>query len=511
MAKKNIGRNQDAEIKKQLRNFAKNEFNEKKPLEIRVLQLKPGVVFKKGSMLPTLLIKKLAGTAYVIYLDYGDQLKFYYFAQNGMSLGSSNFDKSKKLLKEMHGKATTLLKLPKIVQIIGLETENKKLRERWEWLSKKYSHDLGFTIKNLPAISVKKNIPKNSIRIGIEQEKDILHFDYDYYNSDMQDTILRRELFPILTKNSVTKETIQIISTIWAITYDNSGEYPQILKKMSVIRSVNIKAVRWIDSVFLPYIKANPEKKEDFGRFLVRACMIITQNDLLEFYGFFDVFVLWLMKFGIERYTQFIDTDVGIIQKSWLYFEMLELFYGESILCQQYGIDQLHDESLPLIHLCNRVVLGKNSKVTREFWIGIVPNYSQMETALENLHFSEFTNLIPKSQYSKNKEFLEEGLIYLLISKRIIADTEEFIKLSPNTEKNIEILIQNRTDWILKDVEFQAELIPPNRIILQKIDPPKLFEFAGNFKLKIKFTTTDNAGNCHLMLKMSFENPFNPN
>jgi hypothetical protein len=51
MAKKKIGRNQDAEIKKQLRNFAKKEFTEKKPLEIRVLQLKPEVVFKKGSML----------------------------------------------------------------------------------------------------------------------------------------------------------------------------------------------------------------------------------------------------------------------------------------------------------------------------------------------------------------------------------------------------------------------------------------------------------------------------
>ena len=77
MAKKKIGRNQNAEIKKQLRNFAKKEFNEKKPLEIRVLQLKPGVIFKKGSMLPNLMIKNLTGAAYIIYLDYRDQIKKY--------------------------------------------------------------------------------------------------------------------------------------------------------------------------------------------------------------------------------------------------------------------------------------------------------------------------------------------------------------------------------------------------------------------------------------------------
>lgn len=52
-------------------------------------------------MLPNLMIKNLIGSAYVIYLDYGDQLKFYYFAKNGMSMGGSNFDKSEKLLKEM--------------------------------------------------------------------------------------------------------------------------------------------------------------------------------------------------------------------------------------------------------------------------------------------------------------------------------------------------------------------------------------------------------------------------
>ncbi|MBA7567041.1 hypothetical protein ES708_08741 [subsurface metagenome] len=275
MAKKKISRIADAQIKKQLRNFAKKEYNEKKPLEIRVLQLKPGVTFKKGTMLPSLLIKKLSQTAYIVYLDYGDQLKFYYFSKDGIPLGGSNFDKSEKILKEMHGKAKTLLKLPKTEKIIGLDYENKKIRQRWEKLANKYSHKLGIKIKNLPVISIKKNISKNSIRLGIRQNEDIFHLDLDYFNTELQDTILLRELFPILTNIPVNKETFLMISTIWALTLGDSKKYTQILNKISVKRSINKKAKRWIREIFLPYIEKNPRNKDSFAQFLLKACIII--------------------------------------------------------------------------------------------------------------------------------------------------------------------------------------------------------------------------------------------
>ncbi|MBA7567040.1 hypothetical protein ES708_08740 [subsurface metagenome] len=94
------------------------------------------------------------------------------------------------------------------------------------------------------------------------------------------------------------------------------------------------------------------------------------------------------MKFGTLRYLQFFDFNVEILKKSWLYFEMLELFYTESDLCQNYGIYPHVDRDLLLIHLCSRFVVGKDSQANREFLIDIIPNYSQMETALKNLQFS---------------------------------------------------------------------------------------------------------------------------
>ena len=216
------------------------------------------------------------------------------------------------------------------------------------------------------------------------------------------------------------------------------------------------------------------------------------------------------MKYGIKQYTQFFDFDVKILKKSWLFFEMLELLFTESDLCQKYGIPPYKDRDLLLIHLCSRFVVGKDSQADREFLIGIIPNYPQMETALENLAYSKFNDFFPKPFFLATLyKFFQETLLYLLNSKGIVVDTDEFIELSRYSEKIIEILIQNKTDWILKNVELQAELTPQNRIKLQKIDPPRLQGFSGDLKLKIGIKSTDKAGKCRLSLKMSFEDPFN--
>ncbi|QEE16301.1 hypothetical protein DSAG12_02131 [Promethearchaeum syntrophicum] len=502
MTKKKIGRNQEAEIKKQLRTFAKKEFTEKKPLEIRVLQLKPGVVFKKGSMFPNLMIKSLTGAAYVIYLDYGDSLKFYYFLKNGKSAGGSNFEKSEKLLKEMHGKATTLLKLPKIIKIIGLESENKKIRERWERLAKKYSHKLGIKIKSLPAISVKKKFSTASIRIGIEKDKDILHFDYDYYLSDLQDTVLLRELFPILINSDANKETLQMISTIWALTYKNSKQYRQILKAIIPKKRINKEARKWIETVFLPYIETNSEKKEIFGSFLAIITTIINQSNM------FDLLLLWLINFGITKYRHFFKPYGGILHKSWLFYELLEFLYTESSLCRKFGIIPHNDHYLFLIHLCNQYILKKDSKIKEFSFNCHIPYFYEIKSAFEHLRYKKLREFIPMPMFSKNKGFLGDMVVYLLSSEGIRVEGSMFINLSRNSEKEIDFSIKNMTDLILNNVEFHLDFTPLTKIAFHKIDPPRVLKFEGDMKLKINIKSTDKAGTCTVRLKMSFEDPF---
>ena len=102
-----------SKVRNRLQVFARQEFQTKKPKALRLLRLKPKVFFKRGSVLPAIFIKSLHQAGYVIYLDYGQEVRFYFFDGDGQSLGASTYALGERGLKELHGKAQTLLKLPK--------------------------------------------------------------------------------------------------------------------------------------------------------------------------------------------------------------------------------------------------------------------------------------------------------------------------------------------------------------------------------------------------------------
>ncbi len=157
-----------------------------------------------------------------------------------------------------------------------------------------------------------------------------------------------------------------MISTIFALSYYDSKKYIQTIKKTTIKKGINKKAVEWVQEIFLPFIRDNPEKKEEFAQFLLRSCMMTPQSDL---------FLLWLMKYGIKQHHHFLGNNPEILRKSWLYFDMLEFLYSEANLCEKYGINQNTDENLALIHLCSQIILGKDSKVKKEFLMDILSNY----------------------------------------------------------------------------------------------------------------------------------------
>ena len=419
-------------------------------------------------------------------------------------MGSSNFDKSEKLLKEMHGKAKTLLKLPKAIKVIGLDEENKNLLKHWKKLENRYSRKFNEHRKNHNTISIKKKISKNTIRIGIEQDKDIFHFDYDYYNTDIQDTILIRELFPIFTRKSAKNENIQMIATIWALSITDSQEYIQILKKIPFNKNINIEVIKWIEQVLVHFNQSKSNVRKFFGQFLLTSCLIVNESNLFAFHDFFDLYLLWFMVNGCTIYHQFFISE----WKCWLFFEMLEFFYNEKTLCQKFGINKHNDKYLALIHLCTQFIVEKESKVDRKLLTKIYPNYSQMEKALGNFQFSEFLSLIPESVIAKDKKFVEYTLLHLLTEKGIIVEGVNFINMPRNTERNIEITIENISDWPLKDVKFKVMFNSMDRLFQYNIDHQKTGEHKA--KLNVLIKSADKTGKAELYISMFFKSPVNP-
>jgi hypothetical protein len=517
MTKKKISRKIESEIKKQLRNFAKKEYKEKKPLEIRVLQLKPGVVFKKGSMLPNLMIKNLVGSAYVVYLDYGKQLKFYYFAKNGMSMGGSNFNKSEKILKEMHGKATTILKLPKTERIKVVDRDTSQIRKFFHRLAQQQSQKVGINIKNLPAISIKNfTSDKKGIRIGIEKgpDKNIIHFDVKFIPPMFTEYILLRELFPILTKSDPESETVQLISTLWALTATRNGylkEYTELLTNRKLDLGISYEIVYWIQNKFLEYIEEYPQM-DYFADFLIQSYRMILDFKPFSKYKINDIFLLWLREIGIVEFMEFLQIGNRILRKSWIYYNILHYLYkNENKMGKVYGVDTekaQKDESLLLLFLFSCTILGKKSKFDMEFFEKSIPNYLEIKNALVNLEFSKFPDIIP--QELLKEKFVKETLFCMFNNKGLVVDSIDKMNMATNSEKDIDININNMTNWVLSGARFKAEFRPRGRIKLIEIDPEQLQSFEGELKLNIKFKSADIAGKCMLTVKMLFKDPVNP-
>ena len=212
-------RQMQAEVRKKLIAFGYEEFNAKKPLDLKVIQLKPQTTFQKGSVFPELTIKTLKRTHFVVYCDFGDEIRFYFYDQEGRSLGGSNFPKTEKLLNEMHGKGSTLLHLPKKGPLDGLDTDSMENSTLFQKLAQRWAQKLNCPLPDLPPLVVKKyQSVKMTIRMGIHQTDQAFNLDHAFLSKKMTEVILLRELFVLFVKGDSKNEILQWLATLWAST-----------------------------------------------------------------------------------------------------------------------------------------------------------------------------------------------------------------------------------------------------------------------------------------------------
>ena len=85
---------------KKLIKFARREFKEKHPQEVKVLRIKGETILREG-FLPFLSIRKKETIQFVVLVDYGNNYRFYEFSKEAVMLGAENKEKSEKLEKDL--------------------------------------------------------------------------------------------------------------------------------------------------------------------------------------------------------------------------------------------------------------------------------------------------------------------------------------------------------------------------------------------------------------------------
>jgi hypothetical protein len=86
---------------KEIVKFAKREFREKKPQNLRVLRVKEEKKVAFGGPFPVLSVKAAHIPFYIVTLDYGDMYRLYNFGKDGTLIGGENVEKDSDKMKKI--------------------------------------------------------------------------------------------------------------------------------------------------------------------------------------------------------------------------------------------------------------------------------------------------------------------------------------------------------------------------------------------------------------------------
>ena len=93
--------------------FAKREFREKRPQNVRVLRVKDEQIFSIGGPLPVITIKETQVPFYIVALDYGDMYRLYNFRKDGTLISGENVEKASDNMKKIEKSTKTEYIIPR--------------------------------------------------------------------------------------------------------------------------------------------------------------------------------------------------------------------------------------------------------------------------------------------------------------------------------------------------------------------------------------------------------------
>ncbi|MHA2391078.1 MAG: hypothetical protein ACXAEX_03840 [Promethearchaeota archaeon] len=92
---------------KEIIKFAKREFKEKKPLNIKVLRVKDKQIFSRGGTIPSIRVRQAQVPYYLVVVEYEHYHRIYKYFKSGILISAENYEKHSKEIKE-YEKSTKL-------------------------------------------------------------------------------------------------------------------------------------------------------------------------------------------------------------------------------------------------------------------------------------------------------------------------------------------------------------------------------------------------------------------
>ncbi|MCF2139941.1 MAG: hypothetical protein K9W44_07795 [Candidatus Lokiarchaeota archaeon] len=524
----------EQKVKKKLVEFVKEEYIQKKPREIRLLKLKPKTVFKKGTILPNIMIKAFQITAFVIYLDFGEELRFYLFSAAGQSLGATTVEKTEKMLKELHGKAITLYNLPKISSTAKFDKDSIEINQKFQKMIKLYKQKWGNPLKNIPTISVRVfQNRSHPVRFGVQSKGNIISVNKELINKPELQIIILREIFMIFWDLDENKTTDVLLATIWALSRgstQSAKEYTSLLRNFAFSRKIHKKTQEWIKKWIEPSLQNETIHLNKLSELADLIYNIISYIQKIEVYRDFclnEALLLYVMSSSSNLINQQKKNKLSICKENEIFLiSFVEFCYSHSKLIKQYELKlgtNLSSFSLWILYFGLKINSDFNLNIQKSSENILFPPVHEDEKMKfkkiiklwkKQKLYELYNSIVPEYEFHPKKSQLlrifKEKILKIFPNIGIIriSPKNSEIIINKNESKKITITLENQTDLILYHAEYEIKVQPTKGISVIFEDIPHSNVFDMKIQFLIKINRESSQKKYCIQLLGQFDDPF---
>jgi len=518
--------------------FGKREFKEKKPLSVEILRVKSKTILTRG-VLPSLSIKQIKGAKYLVVADYKEFFRIYPFSSSGVLLSGQNLEKTAKLLKTLKKGTVKEYTLPKEPLKITIGDISAHYQVQFNKAQQSLNDVFGLNINYPLSIATFKNSKKvNKRELCVQRNKTFLKIDVKYWKTPIFEIITYRELiyyflermgiFPknkhllydfcyfltaILLRGEKTEQIFELWETIspeWSI---NNHELNLMENKDQISKLINETYTENELKIFIGNVFSTID-------ILNKYKILINSEEFLSLFKYF--------YHGFQKLNTKILFEKVMVKQ--LFIILRDLFF--SIFYQKYFFPQVlkslsevkndpirYRNFLKLAHLIiifsilsgeyhyikdfkfKYPVLNEDKSLKMLF---LLPVY-KLSSAIG--YFSNKTDV--DNNISNYKTLLQDMFKSYIFNYciEIKYDSKFFCDTKINENKIFCLEVFNLSDMVLKDVKLNFLMKPKNRMESKIIKHPSHEDL--DKKLEWEYELTGKmAGKVNFSIQLAIKNPF---
>jgi hypothetical protein len=198
-----LSKTSSRDIKKRLFEFARNEFETKKPEYVEVRKAKGTKTFYRGPV-PQLILTRYKAIAFTVFADFGTICRLYYFNRDGYCIRDSSYSDQQLEKIKAHLKKTTtrVLRYPKIEVKPKIGNLSVQLDNRFAEIIDEIEKLTKVKLPSRPVITFSKNLVFNreDFLYNTVREEEFIELPFGIEKTELAEIVLIQSAFYEFTR-----------------------------------------------------------------------------------------------------------------------------------------------------------------------------------------------------------------------------------------------------------------------------------------------------------------------